>query len=122
MLSPTLDSARGDAHRASGLLPARRRLIELLSHIHFGRLLDLHVRRGQPLLDDPARAPRVVRTVKLSGTNQSASRVTTEPLAKREVTDLLRLLDDVGDGLIGRIEVAHGLPLFAEVTESTPVA
>jgi hypothetical protein len=96
---------------------ARSRLAELLSSIHFGRILDLHVRGGEPVLDDPRHAPRIVRTVKLSGSNQPRPRIPFDPLQKREIADLLRLLDDVGDGVIGRLEIAHGLPLFAEVHE-----
>src|SRR5688500_16388213 len=84
----------------TGLTPARQRLVDLLARVHFGRVLDLHVRRGEPLFDPP---PRVIRTVKLSGTSHPRS--TSVPRAAaggHELRDLMRLLDRTSDGVIGR--------------------
>jgi hypothetical protein len=106
--------------RKTRLSPARQRLVDLLGHVHFGRVLDLHIRDGEPLFDP---APRVVRTVKLSGIKQSLPQATPADVAlNRELVKLLQLLDGTSDGVIGRIEVAHGLPLFAEVHESATVS
>ncbi len=102
----------------SPLSPARRRLIALLQAIHFGRILDLHVQDGQPLFDEPP--PKVIRTIKLAGTSQL--RPSTTAIPKREIIDQFEVLDSLGTGVIGRIEIAHGVPLFAEVHESPPAS
>ncbi len=97
---------------------ARDRLVALLAHVHFGRILDLHVRNRQPVFEDPA--PNVIRTVKLSGISQPPPSTAAVAL-RREVADLFGLLDALDDGVIGRIEIAHGVPLFIEVHEG-PIA
>jgi hypothetical protein len=102
----------------SSLSPARKRLVSLLDFIHFGRLEELHVCRGEPSFDP---APRAIRTVKIAGTVQPPRRPSPDFILCREINDLLALLSTLRDGIIGRIEVAHGLPLFVEVSEPLPV-
>jgi hypothetical protein len=112
----------GTAFHADARSPARsiarQKLVALISAVHFGRVLDLYVRDHEPLLDNPA--PKVIRTIKLAGISQPRPATATVPM-KREIADLLDLLDRMGDGLIARIEVAHGVPLFVEVTGSPPI-
>jgi hypothetical protein len=101
--------------RLSDLSNPCQRLVRLLQATHFGRVLDLHVKGGQPVFDPP---PRVVRTVKMCGRNEPRPQAAAADFVlKLEVVELLDQLERVGDGLVERIEVSHGLPLLAEVRE-----
>ena len=106
--------------RKSSLSPARQRLVSLLDFIHFGRLEDLHVFRGEPSFDP---APRAVRTVKIAGTREPRKVPSQDDVVmNREVLDLLAMLEALHAGVIRRIEIAHGLPLFVEMVEPLPAA
>ena len=98
--------------------PARRRLIRLLQEVNFGWHENLSVRGGQPVFDP---APTVVRQVKFGGDNlpRSESRLADFNL-KQPVGELFAHLDRIGDGVILRLEVRHGLP-FAMTLEE-PIA
>lgn len=117
-IHPGPRAANSGGARHNQLSKARLRLVTLLSHIRFGRLENLSVRNGEPVFDPDL---RVVRTVKIAGTQQQPRRQSEAHTVGREVTDLLALLDTMGTGMIGRIEIAHGLPLFVELREAAPV-
>ena len=104
--------------RYSHLSVDRRRLVTLVHGVHFGRVEDLRVRGGQPQFVPP---PRVTRTRKIAGERapESAPPAGDAPL-RREWVDLLAELDALDDGVVGRIEVAHGVPLFIEVVDAQP--
>ena len=99
------------------ILPPCRRLVALLTSIGFGRIEQLTIRGGEPIFDD---ALRVIRTIKIAGTRQPALRPDGDPALRREPLDLIALIQRVGDGVLSRIEIAHGLPLFVEVVEPMP--
>ena len=63
----TLGAGRGAELRKSHLSPPRRRLIELMQSINFGRLENLRVRGGEPVLSDPDVV--IVREIKFAGQN-----------------------------------------------------
>ena len=91
------------------------RLIELMQRINFGRIFDLEVRDGQPVIDPP---PRVVREIKFGGENgprPEAARV--DFTLKAEVRDLFAQLEALGDGVVGVLEIKHGLPFRMIVEE-----
>ena len=98
------------------LSPARRRLIELMQSINFGRLENLTVRGGEPTFDPP---PRVVREVKFGAENgpRPESAVGDFKL-KAQVVDLCREFDRLGDGTVLTLEVKHGLPFRMLVSEA----
>lgn len=99
--------------RKSHLSHSQRQLVELLSRVHFGRIESLHVRNGQPIF---APHPRVIRTLKMKGQNAPRDVMSSDNFVlKAEVAELLEHLRQLGDGTVHRIEVAHGLPLLAEV-------
>jgi hypothetical protein len=111
MTAPTLSS----------LSPARQRLVRLLQQTHFGRVQRLTVRNGQPVFDPP---PQVVRTYKFGPTasNEPApSASAANVLLRQQVVDLLAHLDRLGDGMVERIEVAHGTPVYVEIAEPANV-
>jgi hypothetical protein len=99
--------------RKLALSPARQRLVELLQHINFGRIEGLEVRGGEPVLDPQ---PRVVREHKFCSDNGPRPEVGRADYAlKDQVADLMRLLDDIRDGVIAELSVKHGLPFHAEL-------
>lgn len=106
----------GAANKAD-LSPAGARLVELMQGLNFGRVLDLAVQDGEPVLDPP---PRVVREVKFGGENGSRPEAAKTDFAlKAEVRDLFAHLEAVGDGVVQCIEVKHGLPFKMTVEEVT---
>jgi hypothetical protein len=101
------------------LSPGRRRLVDLIRSVHFGRVENLPVRAGEPVFDG---SPRVVHTLKVSGaSHERRAAEREERLATAAISELLDQIGRASDGLIRRIEIAHGVPLFAELEESTTV-
>jgi hypothetical protein len=91
----------------------RKRLLELLQSLNFGRIEGLLVRDGNPVLDP---MPRVVREHKFAGENGARPELGARDFVlKAQVVDLFRLLDDLGDGTIAVLTVKHGLPFHAEL-------
>jgi hypothetical protein len=104
------------ANIAKGLLPpAGQRLVELMQRLHFGQILDLHIRAGQPVLNP---LPRLVRDRKLGSepTPRPAS-AREDFLLKEQVVELFAYFEHIGDGVIDLIEVKHGLPFRLQHTE-----
>ena len=101
---------------AASLPPARRRLVRIMQEVNFGWIEDLPIRDGQPVFDP---APTVVRQVKFGADNlpRSESRLADFAL-KQHVVELFTVLDRIGDGMIRRIEVRHGLPFTMTMEES----
>lgn len=100
--------------------PARRRLLALIVATRYGRVEDLHVRGGQPQF---VPGPRVTRTVKIAGHRAPDAPPPAPHCAlRREWLELFAELDTLGDGIIRRIEVANGRPLFLEVVDQHIVA
>jgi hypothetical protein len=95
-------------------LPAgRRRLVELMQQVNFGRIEGLAVRGGEPVLDPP---PRVVREIKIGGQNGPRPESGREDfLLKDRLKELFAHLGALGDGAVEVLEVKHGLPFKLEV-------
>jgi hypothetical protein len=92
----------------SSLSPQRRRLIELMQALNFGRVEQLEVRDGEPVLEP---APRVVREHKFGGENGPRPEASLRDFAlKAPVVELLALLDELRDGTVEVLEVKHGVP------------
>lgn len=98
-------------------LPApRRRLLELMQAINFGRIEGLTILDGNPTFDPP---PRVVREIKFGGDNgPRAERDVANFLLKEQVVELFQHFDRLGDGTIEVLEVKHGLPFRMLVAET----
>ena len=94
---------------------ARRQLVGLMHRINFGRIFDLEVRDGQPVMDPP---PRVVREIKFGGDNGPRPEVAKADFTlKAQVRDLFAQLEALGDGVIPCIEIQRGLPFRMTVEE-----
>lgn len=98
----------------SSLSSARRQLLELLQRVNFGRVENLQILGGQPVLDP---RPRVVVEHKfVGGENGPRAEIASgDFLLRSQVTSLFALLDRIGDGTIGVLSVKHGLPFHAEL-------
>ena len=100
----------------SSLTPPQARLVELMQRLNFGRIEDLHVRNGEPQFTPPPRVYRDIKPGRANGPRPEAAKADFE--LKAEVIDLFVHLEAVGNGVIERIEVQHGLPFrmtFLEV-------
>ena len=100
--------------RKSDLSPARRRLVELLQQINFGRIESLHVRGGEPVLEEPS--PKIYREIKFGSENGPRAEAESRNFAlKAQVVELLSELDRLGDGQIDVLTIKHGLPFGMHV-------
>ena len=94
----------------------RRRLLKRMQQINFGRIENLVLKGGQPVLSP---SPRVVREVKFGGENGPCPEASIEDFAlKAQVVELLRYMDKLQDGVIGVLEIKHGLPFRMAVEDA----
>ena len=98
----------------SDLSPGRRRLVELMQHVNFGRIEGLLVRRGEPVFEPTP--PRVVLEVKFGAENGARRESSIADFQlKHEVVDLFAHLDAMPDAHIETLTVKHGLPFGMHV-------
>jgi hypothetical protein len=98
----------------SSLSPARRRLVELMQRTNFGRLENIMIRDGDPVLDDPG--PRVVLEVKFAGDNGVCAQVGTGDFSlKAQIIDLFAHFDRLRHARIEVLTIKHGLPFTMHV-------
>jgi len=103
------------ADRKSSLTPSQQKLLAEMQRVNFGRIFDLEVRDGQPVMDPP---PRVVREIKFGGDNgPRPEAVKADFTLKAQVRDLFVQLEALGDGVIPCIEIQRGLPFRMTVEE-----
>ncbi|MCE9635858.1 MAG: hypothetical protein K8T90_09150 [Planctomycetes bacterium] len=92
-----------------GLSPARRRLVESMQEIGFGRVDGLKVRDADPVWSP---APRIVRQIRLGrGDGPHPMRTATDFALRSEVLELLALFDRERDLNVESLDVQHGLPV-----------
>jgi hypothetical protein len=90
----------------------------MMQRLHYGQILALAVRDGQPVLEPP---PRFIRDVKLaSEDNPRTERGPGDFLLKQQVVELFAYFDQIHNGVIDVIEVKHGLPFRLLHTQPTP--
>lgn len=99
----------------SSLTPSQQMLLAEMQRINFGRIHDMIVRDGQPVMDPP---PRVVREHKFGGDNGPRPEAAKADFTlKAQVRDLFAQLEMLGDGVIACIEIQRGLPFRMTVEE-----
>ena len=107
-------------HSTTQLSPARKALVRILREVDFGRLEDLLVRTGEPVLSP---SPRVVRTVRFGASEDEGATPSLEELAQRPaVRKLMRLLSRMKNGCIARLENRNAQPAFMEFVIDTTEA
>jgi len=98
----------------SSLSPDRQRLVELMQNINFGRIENLVVRDGEPVLNDPA--PRVILEVKFAGENGARPEAAMSDFTlKAQVVALLAHFDRIRNARIETLAIKHGLPFGMHV-------
>jgi len=102
-------------HRTTGdLTDAQRLLLRIMMEHRFGRLENLPIQDGQPVLD---RGVKVVRVARLGGKSGGPNPASTGEFdLKQEVCDLFDELARLRYGEIIRLEFRHGLPVLLETT------
>lgn len=89
----------------------RRRLIELLQRVNFGRVEHLKIVKGEPAIDTSL---RVVRDVKFGGENgPRPEHGSANFVLKAQHLALFAEMDRIGDGWIELLEFKYGLPFRA---------
>ena len=97
----------------SSLSQSKRRLIELMQELNFGRIECLRILAGQPVFDP---APRVIRKVKFGGENGPRPEIISRDFwLKQQAIELFETIASVGDGEVLTIDVKHGLPFSLEI-------
>jgi hypothetical protein len=109
-----MDGPGGGVTKRSLSAP-RRRLVELMQRLHFGEVLGLHIRDGEPAFDPP---PRLVRDIKLASDDcPRPGRGPDDFLLKAQVVELFQLFDRLRNGVIDLLDVRNGLPFRVRHTE-----
>jgi hypothetical protein len=100
------------------LTEAQCRLVEIMAKCQFGRVENLTVHSGQPVL---AEGVRVVRVARLGAKNGGLPGSAEDYELKQAVRDLFDELERLKDCLILRLEFRHGLPCLLETSANTGV-
>jgi len=106
----------GDVPNKSSLPAGRQRLLEMMQALNFGRIEHLSVADGEPVFHPP---PKVTREVKFGADNGPRPELSLDDFVlKAEVHELFDAINEIGNGIIERIEIRHGLPFRMIVAES----
>jgi hypothetical protein len=99
----------------ASLSEPRRRLLDLMQQLGFGRVEGLTVRNGEPVLEP---SPRVIREHKFGGENgPRPERAAADFALKTQLVELFKAFDEFQDAAIAVLEVKHGLPFRMMVEE-----
>lgn len=99
-----------------GLSMSRRRLVELMQDINFGRLEGVHVRDAEPILDP---SPGIVREIKFGGENGPRPELLADKFAlKSQVVEMFAHFDRLRHCHVEALEIKHGLPFRMLIREA----
>ena len=93
------------------LSPERLALVKLMRELQFGRIENMSIRGGQPILDHDVKIVRVARLGSEDGTSEAAS---DDYELKQPVRDLFDRLARFENGTVLSLEFRHGLPFVLE--------
>ncbi len=97
----------------SNLSSSRKKLIELMQRINFGRIDGLIVENGEPVFDPP---PRIILEVKFGGENCTIPEIVSGDFTlKSKALEFFTYLDHLSNGTVETIEIKHGLPFNMKV-------
>ena len=100
----------------AALTPARRRLVELMQEVNYGRIERLEVRELEPVFKPP---PRVVRQIVFGKDNgPNARRATDGFTLKKKVAELFEVFDRERSLSIRELVIENGLPVRMAVTDA----
>ena len=91
------------------LSPARQQLVELMQEVNFGRIEDLEVRDGEPVV---ATGPRIVRDIVFGKDNAPhRARRWGDFTLKEQVIEMFDVFDQERSLRVERLVVQNGLPV-----------
>ena len=97
------------------LTASKRKLLELMQHINFGRIDGLTIENSEPVFDPP---PRVVREIKLGGVYSPRPEIESDNFTlKSKAVEFLSHLEHLCNGTVETIEIKHGLPFHMRIEE-----
>lgn len=100
--------------RSCELSAQQRSLLEIMRAHQFGRIENMSIRAGQPVLDQDL---KVVRVACLGGESSGTKLPGTDEFElKRAVCDLFDELARLGHGTVVKLEFKRGLPCRLEIT------
>ena len=98
------------------LTPARRRLVELMQEVNYGRIEQLEVREWEPVFKPP---PRVARQIVFGKDNGPNARRATDGFAlKKKVAELFEVFDRERSLSIRELVIENGLPVRMTVADA----
>lgn len=105
---------KNQATKAS-LSPLRRRLLEKMQDVNFGRILNIEIQNGEPAFTP---LTRVERQIRFGGENhpRPETRLDDFPL-KAGIVELFETIERMGSGMIQKLEIKGGLPLGMTIDE-----
>jgi len=90
------------------LSESKKRLVEMMQFLNFGRFEGLIISDGEPVIDPP---PRIVREMKFCAENGARTEVSKKDyVLKSQVREFIAQMETIGTGTIITLEVKHGLP------------
>ena len=113
-----LSASRRQYRTTRDLTAEQRSLVQIMCEYQFGRVENVSVHAGQPLLDQNMKIVRVARLGGESG--GTCIPITDEFELKQAVRDLFDELDRLRDCLIVRLEFKRGLPCLLETAIAVP--
>ncbi|MBL8822442.1 MAG: hypothetical protein JNJ77_07640 [Planctomycetia bacterium] len=103
--------------RKSHLSKSQQRLLQVFQELNFGKIQQLHVKAGEPLLTP---SPRILKDLKIPGANDARVESHLKDFElKREHLEFFHHLHALGDGVLELIEVRHGLPVRLLIESTT---
>jgi hypothetical protein len=94
------------------LTPAQPGLVQIMRQHRFGRIENLRVERGQPILRPDT---KIVRVARINGSGEIPEvSIQGELELKPAVLDLLGQLEKLSSAMVLRLEFRHGLPCLLE--------
>jgi hypothetical protein len=86
----------------------RRRLLEAMQRLNYGRIEGLAIQNGEPVFPP---ATRIIQDIKIGAENWPRPELTIEDFAlKSSVIEFFDHLSRIGDGTVESIEVKGGMP------------
>jgi hypothetical protein len=95
--------------KLSDLSPSRQALVRLCQKLNFGTVQSLAVRDADPVFDPHKVVVLVNEKLDMNDAPRPESELTDFDLAA-ELCQLMRRLDEIGNGMIERLKVRDGIP------------
>lgn len=108
-----------DAVKKRALTPARKRLIEVMQEINFGRIEELLVKDGEPIFDPPPTMLRLFMFGKENSPNEY--RGSDGFVLKKKMAELFEILDRERSLFIEELIIDNGLPVRMTVADADRV-